>query len=401
MVDRERDGITDALAIINEKTGAKFVIIIDEWDCLFREDKNNTKVQERYMNLLRGLFKGNRSKKFTVLAYITGILPIKKYSSESSLNNFYEYTMISPKQLAKYIGFTEEEVRTLCEKYDMDYNEVMDWYDGYSFRNAPHICGPNSIVKAMFGRKCENYWSQTVAYHSLVTYITMNFDGLREAIVQMLGGHRVKVDISGYENDMTSFKDKDDVLTVLIHLGYVAYDMQTEEIYIPNQELRQIFERTLKATGWDEIIRAVSNSERLLMATLTGDEEEVAERIDECHQQNTSILRYNDENSLASCITLAYYSARKEYSIIREMPAGYGFADMVFVPKHGADKPAMIVELKWYEKSETAIDQIKHRKYIKALEGYHGEVILVGISYEKKGKNQKKHRCVIEKVVME
>jgi hypothetical protein len=392
----EKDTIVPfALDKINEKTGAKFVIIIDEWDCLFRDDKSNTKVQERYINLLRGLFKGNNAKKFTVLAYITGILPIKRYNSESALNNFYEYTMTSPEPLAKYIGFTEDEVKALCDEYDMDYDEVKEWYDGYSFQSAPHVYGPNSVVRAMLSRKCSNYWSQTVAYNSLVTYITMNFDGLRDAIVDMLAGNRVKINTFSYENDMINFKDKDDVLTALIHLGYVAFDTETEEGYIPNYEVRQIFERTLKATGWDEVIQAVNNSERLLAATLAGDEEEVSERIDECHMQNTSILNYNDENALASCITLAYYTARKEYTIIRELPAGYGFADMVFVPKPGVSKPAMIVELKWNKKCETAIDQIKEKKYIKALDGYKGDVVLVGISYEKKGED-KKHNCVIE-----
>jgi hypothetical protein len=197
---------------------------------------------------------------------------------------------------------------------------------------------------------------------------------------------------------MTSFKRKDDVLTALIHLGYLAFDTNTEEAYIPNKEVRMCFEDTLEDTGWDEVVQAINNSERLLAATLAGDEEEVARRIDECHMQNTSILKYNDENSLASCITLAYYTARKEYVIIREMPSGYGFADMVFVPKPGVDKPAMIVELKWYAKCETAIDQIKQRKYIQALDGYKGEVVLVGISYEKNGEDAKKHRCVIERV---
>jgi hypothetical protein len=386
-----------ALDKINDKTGAKFVIIIDEWDCLFRDEKSNTKVQERYINLLRGLFKGNNAKKFTVLAYITGILPIKKYSSESALNNFDEYTMTNPAKLAKYIGFTEDEVKSLCQKYNMNYFEVMDWYDGYSFKNASHICGPNSVVKAMKRGECSNYWSQTVAYNSLITYITMNFDGLRDAIVEMIGGQRVKIDIFSYGNDMTSFMNKDDVLTALIHLGYVAYDSQTEEGYIPNYEVRQIFERTLKATGWDEVIQAINNSERLLLDTLAGDEEEVAEKLDECHMQNTSILKYNDENSLASCISLAYYTARKEYTIIRELPTGYGFADMVFVPKPGVAKPAMIVELKWNKKAETAITQIKEKQYIKSLENYKGEVVLVGISYEKKGED-KKHTCIIEHI---
>jgi hypothetical protein len=399
IVDCKKDGIADALAEINDITGAKFAIIIDEWDCLFRDDKSDTKVQERYINLLRGLFKGNSSKKFMVLAYITGILPIKRYNSESALNNFTEYTMTSPKRLAKYIGFTEDEVKNLCDEYDMNYDEVMEWYDGYSFKNTPHICGPNSVVKAMLEGQCENYWSQTVAYNSLVTYITMNFDGLRDAIVEALGGNRIKVKVRTYENDMTSFKRKDDVLTALIHLGYLAYDTETEEAYIPNKEVRMCFEDTLEDTGWDEVIQVINNSERLLLDTLVGDEDEVAEQIDECHMQNTSILKYNDENSLASCITLAYYTARKEYTIIRELPAGYGFADMVFVPKPGVTKPAMIVELKWNKKAETAITQIKEQKYIKSLEGYKGEVVLVGISYEKKGED-KKHSCVIERVEM-
>jgi hypothetical protein len=398
IVDCGYDGIADALAEINDKTDAKFVIIIDEWDCLFRDDKSDTKVQERYINLLRGLFKGNSSKKFTVLAYITGILPIKKYNSESALNNFDEYTMTNPEPLAKYIGFTEDEVKSLCQEYHMDYDEVMYWYDGYSYPEAEHICGPNSVVKAMKRGKCNNYWSQTVAYNSLVTYITMNFDGLRDAIVGMLGGNRVKIDTFSYNNDMTSFADKDDVLTALVHLGYVAFDTETEEGYIPNYEVRQIFERTLKATGWDEVIKAINNSERLLAYTLAGKAEEVAGWIDECHMENTSILKYNDENSLASCITLAYYTARKDYTIIRELPSGYGFADIVFVPKPGVDKPAMIVELKWDKEVETAIDQIKKKKYIKALDAYKGEVLLVGISYKKEGTDAKRHICVIERV---
>ena len=400
IVNCGKDGIADALAKINDKTGAKFVIIIDEWDCLFRDDKANSKVQERYINLLRGLFKGNSSKKFTVLAYLTGILPIKKYNSETALNNFYEYTMTSPEGLAKYIGFTEEEVKGLCEKYDMDFEEIMEWYDGYHFPGVDHICGPNSVVRAMRSGSCKNYWSQTVAYNNLVHYITMNFDGLRDAIVAIMGGHRVKVNTFSYENDMMNFKDKDDVLTALIHLGYLAFDEKTEEVYLPNREIRQIFERTLKATKWSNVIHAIEQSERLLRATIAEDEEEVAEQIDICHRENTSILNYHDENSLASCITLAYYTARNDYRIVREMPAGYGFADMVFVPLPGRDKPAMVVELKWNKKCETALDQIREKKYVEALDGYKGEVLLVGISYEKRSE-KKEHVCRIERVDLE
>ena len=349
---------------------------------------------------MRGLFKGNRSKKFTVLAYLTGILPIKKYNSESALNNFYEYTMTNPEGLAQYIGFTEDEVKDLCEQYNMNFDEIMEWYDGYSFTGVEHICGPNSVVRAMRSGSCKNYWSQTVAYNNLVHYITMNFDGLRDAIVAILGGHRVKVKVRTYENDMTSFKRKDDVLTALIHLGYLAFDETTEEAYLPNKEVRMCFEDTIEDTGWDNVIRAVEQSERLLRATIAGDEEEVAEQIDLCHRENTSILNYHDENSLASCITLAYYTARNDYRIIREMPAGYGFADMVFVPLPGREKPAMVVELKWNKKCETALDQIRAKKYVEALDGYKGEVLLVGISYEKRSES-KEHVCKIERVELE
>ena len=160
------------------------------------------------------------------------------------------------------------------------------------------------------------------------------------------------------------------------------------------------FEDTIEDTGWDNVIRAVEQSEKLLRATMAGDEEEVAEQIDICHRENTSILNYHDENSLASCITLAYYTARNDYNIVREMPAGYGFADMVFVPLPGRDKPAMVIELKWNRKCETALEQIREKKYIESLKGYKGEVLLVGISYEKRSEN-KKHVCRIERVILE
>ena len=401
-LDDEEATIANVLARINEKYGYSFIIIIDEWDALFRENKADVEVQKRYIDILRTLFKGNRSKKFTALAYITGILPIKKYNSESALNNFYEYTMLNPKKLAPYIGFNENEVKELCDEYDMDYDKAMEWYDGYSFKHAKHICGPNSIVRAMLDEEYDNYWSQTVAYNSLKGYITMNFDGLKDAVKIMLGGQRVKVNVMSFENDMVSFANKDDIITVLIHLGYLAYDNVSKEAYIPNREVREIFERTIDSTGWNELIETLEASEDMLRATVSGHADQVARLMDECHMKNTSILNYNNENALASCIMLAYYTARKNYSIVRELPAGYGYADLVFVPKRGYDAPAMIIELKWDKSAETAIQQIKSKKYIKGLDGYHGTVLLVGISYEKaaKGENNKKHSCVIEQVLI-
>lgn len=399
ILDENSRTIVDALDRINQKTEAQFVVIIDEWDAFFRDDKNDYKVEKRYIDLLRGLFKGNRSKNFIALAYMTGILPIKKYNSESALNNFREYTMLSPKRLKEYIGFNEDEVRELCMTYNMDYDEVCTWYDGYSFSGNGHVFGPNSVVQAMLDGNCENYWSQTVAFNSLSTYITMNFDGLKDAIVNMLAGVPEKVDVLSYQNDMTSFKSKDDVMTLLIHLGYLCYDADTETAYIPNKEVRQIFERSLKPMGWDEVIGSIEASENLMKSIINGEADKVAEGVEECHRQNVSILKYNDENALAMTLGLAFYSARKDYKTVRELPNGEGFADMVFIPKYKAnDKPVIVVELKWNKSADTAISQIKNRKYhenLAELSG-DGEVILVGITYSKG--EDKTHRCVIEKV---
>jgi ribosomal protein S8 len=381
-----------ALAEINKKTGAEFVIIIDEWDAIFRDDRYNEKAQLEYVNLLRGLFKGEQSKSFTKLAYITGILPIKKYNSESALNNFDEFTMINPDLIAEYIGFTENEVKDLCEKYNMDFDEMKRWYDGYNL-DGLHVYNPKSVADAVRRKKIANYWTQTVAFESLKEYINMNYDGLKDDIVAVLSGGRCHVNILNFENDMTSFKSKDDVLTVLIHLGYLAYDETTNEAYIPNEEVRSAFESAIKRTDWTPVIEAISRSKRLLNLTWAKEADEVAQYISDVHMQNTSILQYNDENSLSCVITLAYYYAVNDYTVIRELPSGIGFADIVYLPKKHSDKPAMIVELKYNKNAKTAISQIKEKKYPKALSDYKGNMLLVGINYDK---GTKSHSCIIE-----
>lgn len=384
-----------ALSKVNYVAGAKFVIIIDEWDAMFREDKYDERAQQEYLALLRGLFKGEQSKDFVKLAYITGILPIKKYKSESALNNFDEFTMTSPKRLAEYVGFTEQEVRELCAEYDMDFSEAVRWYDGYSFRRMKHIYNPNSVVKAMLAGEYENYWTSTVTYESLKDYISMNFDGLRDSVVRMLAGERCKVNTDTFDNDMTSFKNRDDVLTVLIHLGYLAYDRDEREVYIPNEEVRAAFANAVKGTDWTPVVQAIQQSDQLLNATWNQDCDAVARGIDEVHMANTSILKYNDENALSCVISLAYYNAVNDYTMIREMPAGKGYADIVFLPRKKSAKPAMIVELKYDQSAQGAIQQMKAQRYVKALEGYQGNILLVGINYDKESKE---HSCVIEEL---
>lgn len=256
-----------ALAKINEVTGARFIIIIDEWDTIFREDKLDEKAQQSYITLLRGLFKDAPSKRFIELAYLTGILPIKKYGTESALNNFDEFTMTNPRTLTEYVGFTKEEVEGLCIKYQMDYEKTKYWYDGYCFRREKHVYNPNSVVKAMLDGEYGNYWTGTETYESLKSYIVMNYDGLKDAIIEMLAGGRCKIDTNTFENDMVNFHSKDDVLTVLVHLGYLAYDIDAEEVYIPNEEVRGAFVRAIKKSDWNHVIKAITASEELLKAT--------------------------------------------------------------------------------------------------------------------------------------
>lgn len=382
-----------ALSKIHQADGAEFIVIIDEWDAIFREDRYDTNAQRDYIDLLRGLFKGEQSKDFVKLAYITGILPIKKYKSESALNNFDEFTMASPKRLAEYVGFTEAEVVGLCEEYGMDFSEAARWYDGYSFPRMKHVYNPNSVVKAMLSGEYDNYWTTTVAYESLKDYISMNFDGLKDCVVQMLAGGRCRVNTNTFENDMTSFKSRDDVLTVLIHLGYLAYDRDRREAYVPNEEVRSAFANAVGGTDWTPVVQAMQKSERLLAATWNRDEEAVAKGVQAVHMANSSILEYNNENALSCVIALAYYNAVNEYTLIREMPSGSGYADLVFLPRKHSDKPAMVVELKYNQSPESAIAQIKDRKYPEALEEYGGNLLLVGITYDKK---TKRHSCCIE-----
>lgn len=382
------------LAKIYNQTGNQFIVIIDEWDCLFREYPDEVETQNAYINFLRDLFKSDESKSFIVLAYLTGILPIKKYNNESALNNFDEFTMINPSPLEEYVGFTENEVKQLCKVHGMEFSELKRWYDGYVLGSEVHIYNPKSVTDAIRRKKIANYWSSTVTYESLRDYICMNFDGLKDAIVQMLAGEPCPVKINTFQNDMSSFQNKDDVLTVLIHLGYLAYNDVVQKVFVPNEEIRQTLETAVLATNWDPVIQSIKHSENILKATWDMKSDVVAEMIDETHSQNTSILNYNDENALSCVISLAYYNAINEYTHIREFPTGKGFADIIYLPRRTSTKPAIVVELKYDQSAEGAIKQIKDKKYIAALEEYHGNILLVGINYDKK---TKKHTCVIEK----
>ena len=380
---------------IYRKTNIPFVIIIDEWDCVIRNSENKELVH-RYLQFLHSLFKSEESKSFLALAYITGILPIKKIKDESALNNFREYTMLKSKPITKYYGFTEDEVKELCKKNNMDFDTVKAWYNGYLI-DGIHMYNPNSVVQAMIDKECDSYWRNTSSFDTINTFITMNYAGLKEDVMAMLSGGKVPVNTITFKNDFSTIYSKDDALTALIHLGYLGYDADRECSYIPNYEVATAFNAALQTGEWNEIAKSISRCNELLMATIDGDTEKVAELIELAHDTYTSVLKYNDENSLSCVLTMAYFTAPAYYNVIREMPAGKGFADFVFIPRANAGfRPAMVVELKYNKSADTAIKQIKEKRYQGALSCYSDKILLVGISYDADGKNKKHHTCVIE-----
>ncbi len=398
-IEDDEQNLGKALYAVISKGNAKFVFVIDECDALFREFKDNQELLSEYILFLRSLFKNkDLTPKTIAAAYMTGILPIKKYGTESALSDFKEYSMTKPQRLAEYVGFTEEEVKSLCADYQMDFEELRTWYDGYSFTNNHHVYSPNSVMNTLQEGEILNYWTQTESFESLKKYIEMNFDGLKDDIITMLGGASTRVVISTFQNDITSFKNKNDVLTLLVHLGYLAYDQKEGKVRIPNLEVAEAFRDAVSGKEWGAVGEALAESDQLLDETIEGDAAAVADALERIHESVSSVLQYNNEASLSCAITIAYYTAKRYYNIVRELPAGKGFADLAFLPRPGVDKPAMIVELKYDKDADSAIRQIHDNRYVGTMKDYAGNLLLVGINYDKdeKGENAKRHSCVIE-----
>ena len=394
--------LPEALSLINDATQKRFVIIIDEWDVLIRDASADTKIQDSYINFLRGLFKGTLPTRYIALAYLTGILPIKKVQTQSALNNFNEFTMLDARGFAKYIGFTEEEVKTLCDQYHRDFEKVKRWYDGYLLENC-QVYNPKAVVEVLRWNKYQSYWSRTGTYDAIVPLINMDFDGLKTAIIEMLSGNSVEIDPTTFQNDMVNFTCRDDILTCLIHLGYLGYDQDTHSAFVPNEEIRQELAKAVKRKKWNEFLTFQQESSELLDATLDMDADTVARSIEKIHNEYASAIQYNNENSLSSILSIGYLSTMRYYfKPIREFPAGRGFADFVYLPKpeYSRDYPALVVELKWNQKVQTAMQQIKDKKYALKFQGkleeqskYTGRILAVGIGYDKQ---TKEHSCKVE-----
>lgn len=392
----------------------QFVIIIDEWDAVFREYPEDKEGEKKYLDFLRDWLK---DKEYVALAYMTGILPIKKYGKHSALNMFDEYSMLQPMQMASYTGFTENEVRDLCDTFEMSYPEISEWYDGYCIsdwvpvgkrkmyrggyyeEHRLRIYSPLSVVKAMRNGEICNYWNETETFEALKQYVDWNFDGLKEEVAILMDGGRVSVDVTGYQNDMTTFHSKDDILTMFVHLGYLGYDSDTKKVFIPNQEVLQVFKTSTKSREWTATFRALANSRKLLEATWACDEETVAELLEAAHDR-TGNKSYHSEAGLSYAVQLAYYAAQDDYTLIPELDTGKGYADLVYIPKK-PDLPALLVELKYEKDANTAIEQIHRQKYPERLEHYRGKLILVGINYDRNLPNDKPgfkhHSCRIER----
>lgn len=387
------ENLIRCMADVYQHRNIPFVILIDEWDCIFREYKNTEEAQEKYLDFLRTWLK---DKAYVALAYMTGILPIKKYGTHSALNMFTEFSMTNPGIFAEYVGFTKNEVAALCQTYGMSLEKTQEWYNGYQFPKEEEVYAPKSVVDAMLFQQFDDYWNRTETYEALRFYIDMDYHGLKEIVTGLLAGEQVSINIGKFSNDMTSFRDADDVLTLLVHLGYLSYDFVNKTVRIPNREIRQEFCNAIEGAGnkWQKVATAIHKSDDLLQAIWRLDEKTVASGIAEAHYE-TSILQYHDENALSYTVSLALYAAREYYTIIREFPSGKGFADMIFLPHSWVNKPALVVELKWNRDAYGAIRQIENKQYTSALKNYRGDILLIGVSYQK---NTKKHTCKIKKV---
>ena len=383
--------LSDAIIEINSKLNERFIFLIDEWDVVFREQENNKKLCDDYIMFLRGLFKSSDVSACIDLVYMTGILPIRRYSTQSTLNMFTEYNMIDSDNLASYVGFTEDEVKGLCIKYQRDFNEIKKWYNGYKL-NDVLLYNPKSVVEAVLKNKCKDYWTQTSAIEVVTNFMNYDHGVLKDTIAKMLSGQKIEVNVSRFNNDLTKVNSTDSALTVLIHLGYLAYDEGMESCYIPNYEIRCEFVNAIQELDWQEIYNPISNSKKLYEETLKGNIDFINQALDQNHIELAGPFNKNKEDILGIIVQISYYNAKKYYNVRKEDTSTLGRADISFIPYDNTHIP-MFVELKVNSTSEDAIKQIKERKYFNSLGEYHGKVLLLGISYNDK---TLKHNSKIE-----
>ena len=392
----DNDSLAQSILRIYSATGETFVMIMDEYDVLVREQVSEELFAD-FLRLLNGLFKSSTLRPAISLAYLTGILPIVRDKVQSKLNNFEEYTILDAMELSEFVGFTETEVQELCKEHGIDFEECRRWYDGYH-QNGYEIYNPESVVKSIRHSRFGNYWGKTSSYQVISDRIRQNFSGTKDDVVRMIAGEDVGVNVSSYMNKMDAFHTRSDLFTYLLHVGYLAYDNENQTCRIPNKEVRQEWFNAIEVEEEYAVTnRIIQASKQLLSDTLRGNEKAVGAALDESHIQVTSNRSYNNEDALQSAIYLAYIYALNQYTVIREMTTGKGFADVVFIP-FAERKPAMIIELKRNSSAHSAIAQIRQKKYYASLSHYSGDLLFVGINYDEQDKT---HECRIERFVKE
>ena len=361
----------------------RFIFLIDEWDEIYREEECDQKLCDEYTKFLRGLFKTGDVSSMIDLVYMTGILPIRRYSTQSTLNMFAECNMLEPGSLSPFFGFTEGETKALCESYGRDFSEIKSWYDGYRL-DGIEIYNPKSVVEAVESGKCRDYWTRTSSIEAVTDYMNYDHGALKATIARLLSGESQPLDADLFRNDLTMVNSADAALTVLIHLGYLGYDPDTSSCYVPNREIAEELVRATREIKWGSIYDPISNSERLYERTLAGDTDFINATFDRNHSELSSMFTKNNEQTLFFVASISYYKLRYVYNIKAEETSINGRSDISFVPRDSEHVP-MIIELKKDAAPEEAIDQIKSRRYWEAWGSESkGKILLLGISYDSK-----------------
>ena len=372
------------------ETSESFIFIIDEWDYMFNNNLFSENDRKEFLRFLEDLLK---DRPYVELAYMTGVLPIAKYSQGSALNMFREYNILNDKIYYKYFGFTLEETKELCAKQnEITFNKLKEWYDGYKTHAGTDVFNPRSVVCALSDGVCQSYWTNTGPMDEILYYINQDIDSVKNDIIQMTSGIPLEIKLNGYGAEQIELNNRNQILSAMTIYGFLSYHDET--LTIPNKELRIKFDEALEDKSMGAVSEIVMKSNEMLKATIRRDTKTMEKLIQEAHDINIPVIKYNDENSLACIITLVYLSARSKYKIVREMPAGIGFADFIFYP-NDKSKPAFIIELKKDSTPDEALKQIKEKRYPLALKDYTGQKLAIGITYASK---QKQHHVKIEEI---
>ena len=370
-------------------TKDEFIFFIDEWDYIFSHDLYRENHSD-FLEFLRYLLK---DRSYVALAYMTGVLPIKKYSTGSALNMFDEYTMLNDSFFDEYFGFTEEETASLCARQSkLTLDEIAEWYNGYLADDGRKLYNPRSVILALINGKCRSYWTKTGKMDEVLFFLKYNIGEVRDDIVKMVNHMPVRIEIwNEYTAGQEAPSNREDIYAAMIIYGFLSY--HDGELSIPNKELMLEFQKALKDDDFGAVAELVRNSDEILNATLEQRTDIVVSYLHNIHNSEIPILKYNDENSLACVVTLAYLSARNKYRIEREDKSGKGYADFIFYPRR-RDLPGIIIELKADSTPEDAIRQIRKKEYWEKLKKESVEkILLTGINYDKR---TKEHQCRIE-----